>query len=65
MEARISENGGWTDVTQSMSVEVTANSSVYVRVTDQNGETYEQNRYIECFDKTKPTLSAAAKNGAL
>lgn len=65
VEARISENGGWTDVTQSMSVEVTANSSVYVRVTDQNGETYEQNRYIECFDKTKPTLSAAAKNGAL
>lgn len=28
VEARISENGGWTDVTQSMSVEVTANSSV-------------------------------------
>ena len=52
-------------MTQTKSLKVTANSSVYVRVTDQNGETYEQNRYIECFDKTKPTLSAAAKNGAL
>ena len=36
-----------------------------MRVTDQNGNTYEQNRYIECFDKTKPTIIAAAKNGIL
>ena len=36
-----------------------------MRVTDQNGQTYEQNRYVECFDKTKPTLSAAAKDGVL
>lgn len=64
-EARISENGGWSDVTQSMEVEVTGNCSVYVRITDQNGKTYEQNRYVECFDKTKPTLSAAAKDGVL
>ncbi len=64
-EARISENGGWSDVTQSMEVEVTGNCSVYVRITDQNGKTYEHNRYVECFDKTKPTLSAAAKDGVL
>lgn len=65
VEARISENGVWSDVTQGMEVEVAGNCSVYVRVTDQNGNTYEQNRYVECFDKTKPTLSAAAKNGVL
>lgn len=65
VEARISENGGWSDVTQNMEVEITGNCSVYVRVTDQNGQTYEQNRYVECFDKTKPTLSAAAKDGVL
>lgn len=65
VEARISEDGGWMDVTQVMSVEITSNCSVYVRVTDQNGRTYEQNRYVECFDKAKPTLSAAAKNGIL
>lgn len=65
VEARISEDGGWMDVTQTMSVEITSNCSVYVRVTDQNGAAYEQNRYVECFDKAKPTLSAAAKDGVL
>lgn len=48
-----------------MEVSISSNCSVYVRVTDQNGNTYEQNRYIECFDKTKPTIIAAAKNGIL
>lgn len=65
VEARISENGSWMDVTQEREVTVTGNCSVYVRVTDQNGQTYTQSRYIECFDQTKPTLSAAAKNGVL
>lgn len=65
VEARISENGSWLDVTREREVTVTGNSSVYVRVTDQNGQTYTQSRYIECFDQTKPTLSAAAKNGVL
>lgn len=65
VEARISENGSWLDVTQEREVTVTGNCSVYVRVTDQNGQTYTQSRYIECFDQTKPTLSAAAKNGVL
>lgn len=65
VEARISENGSWQDVTQEREVTVTGNCSVYVRVTDQNGQTYTQSRYIECFDQTKPTLSAAAKNGVL
>lgn len=65
VEARISENGSWQDVTQEREVTVTGNCSVYVRVMDQNGQTYTQSRYIECFDQTKPTLSAAAKNGVL
>lgn len=65
VEARISENGSWLDVTREREVTVTGNCSVYVRVTDQNGQTYTQSRYIECFDQTKPILSAAAKNGVL
>ena len=48
-----------------MEVSISSNCSIYVRVTDQNGNTYEQNRYIECFDKTKPTIIAASKNGIL
>ena len=50
VEARLSENGGWSDITGNMEVSIS---------------TYEQNRYIECFDKTKPTIIAAAKNGIL
>ena len=65
VEARLSENGGWSDITGNMEVSISSNCSVYVRVTDQNGNTYEQNRYIECFDKTKPTIIAASKNGIL
>ena len=65
VEARLSENGGWSDITGNMEVSISSNCSIYVRVTDQNGNTYEQNRYIECFDKTKPTIIAAAKNGIL
>ena len=34
-------------------------------VTDQRGKTYEKNRYIKCFDFTKPTLNAAVSDGLL
>lgn len=65
MEAKISENGNWTDITNSGSITVAKNSSVYAKVTDQNGTVYTENRYIESIDNTKPTLSAAAKDGVL
>ena len=29
------------------------------------GKTYEKNRYIKCFDFTKPTLNAAVSDGLL
>ena len=32
---------------------------------DQRGKTYEKNRYIKCFDFTKPTLNAAVSDGLL
>lgn len=65
MEAKISEDGDWTDITSSKSMEVSKNNSIYVKVTDQNGKVYTENRYIDSFDTTKPTLSAAAKDGVL
>lgn len=65
VEAKISEDGSWTDVTESKQITVTKNSSVYAKVTDKNGTVYTENRYIESIDKTKPTLSAAAKDGVL
>ena len=57
VEARLSENGGWSDITGNMEVSISSNCRVYVRVTDQNGNTYEQYRYIECFDINQTTLS--------
>lgn len=65
VKAKISQNGNWTDITESMTLSVSENCSVYVMVTDQNGQTYERNRYISCFDKTKPVLNAAVNSGLL
>jgi hypothetical protein len=48
-----------------MYVEISENATVYVLVTDQRGKTYEKNRYIKCFDFTKPTLNAAVSDGLL
>lgn len=65
VKAKISQNGNWMDITESMEFSVSENCSVYVMVTDQNGQTYERNRYISCFDKTKPVLNAAVNSGLL
>ncbi len=65
VQAKIAQNGSWTDITEDMYVEISENSTVYVLVTDQNGNTYEKNRYIKCFDFTKPVLNAAVSDGLL
>ena len=65
VKVKISQNGSWIDITDDMSFVVSENCSVYVMVTDKNGSTYEKNRYITCFDKTKPVLNAAVNGGLL
>lgn len=65
VKVKISQNGSWTDITDDMNFVVSENCSVYVMVTDKNGSTYEKNRYITCFDKTKPVLNAAVNGGLL
>ncbi len=65
VEAKVAQNGSWTDITEDMYVEISENTTVYVLVTDQRGKTYEKNRYIKCFDFTKPTLNAAVSDGLL
>ena len=62
---KIAQNGSWTDITEDMYVEISENATVYALVTDQRGKTYEKNRYIKCFDFTKPTLNAAVSDGLL
>ena len=65
VQAKVAQNGSWTDVTEDMYVEISENTTVYVLVTDQKGKTYEKNRYMKCFDFTKPTLNAAVSEGLL
>lgn len=65
VQAKIAQNGSWTDITEDMYVEISENTTAYVLVTDQRGKTYEKNRYIKCFDFTKPTLNAAVSDGLL
>ncbi len=65
VQAKVAQNGSWTDITEDMYVEISENAIVYVLVTDQRGKTYEKNRYIRCFDFTKPTLNAAVSDGLL
>ena len=65
VQAKVAQNGSWTDITEDMYMEISENATVYVLVTDQRGKTYEKNRYIRCFDFTKPTLNAAVSDGLL
>ena len=65
VQVKIAQKGSWTDITEDMHVEISENCTVYVLVKDQTGETYEKNRYIKCFDFTKPTLNAAVSDGLL
>ena len=65
VKAKVGQNGSWTDITEDMYLEISENSTIYVQVTDQKGKTYEKNRYIKCFDFTKPTLNAAVSDGLL
>ena len=65
VQAKVGQNGSWTDITEDMYIEISENSTIYVQVTDQKGKTYEKNRYIKCFDFTQPTLNAAVSDGLL
>lgn len=65
IEAKVGKDGSWQDITESKSVTIKGNDTVYVRVTDQNGTVYEQNRSIRCYDTEKPTLSASLTDGIL
>lgn len=39
-------------------MEITENCTLYVTVTDKDGKAHTKSRYIECFDRTAPTVKA-------
>lgn len=66
-EVKIEKNGSWRDVTDSLTqqgdrydgtVEISENCTLYVTVTGKDGKIHEKSRYIQCFDRTGPTLKA-------
>lgn len=65
LEAKIGENGSWIDITDSHTISIDKNETVYVRATDSEGNVYEQNRSIKCYDSEKPTLAASLTDGVL
>lgn len=65
VKAKIGQNGTYQDVTESMSLEVHENCTLYVLVTDAHDKSYERSRAVTCFDTTKPTLNAAVSEGLL
>ena len=65
VEAKIGEDGSWTDITSNRTISISQNVTVYIRATDSNGNTYEQNRSIRCYDDEKPTLIASLSEGVL
>ena len=62
VEAKIERNGSPEDLTDAFAgggrvyVTISENCTVYVTVTDQDGKTTTKSRYIECFDRTAPTV---------
>lgn len=64
VEAKIERGGSWLDLTDDLTdghrakVEITENCTLYVTVTDKDGKAHTKSRYIECFDRTAPTVKA-------
>ena len=68
VQVKIEKNGQWRDVTDNLKqrnsrwygeIELSENCTVYVCATGHDGKVYEKSRYIECFDRTAPTLRAS------
>ena len=74
VEVKIEKNGNWQDVTDSLvqkenkyfgQVEIAENSTIYVSVTGKDEKAHEKSRYIECFDRTAPTIRAGVSGKLL
>lgn len=74
VEVKIEKNGNWQDMTGSLiqkgneyfgQVEIAENSTIYVSVTGKDEKVHEKSRYIECFDRTAPTVRAGVSGKLL
>lgn len=71
VEARIERNGSPEDLTDAFAgggkvyVPISENCTVYVTVTGKDGKTTTKSRYIECFDRTAPTVKTGLSGKVL
>lgn len=74
VQVKVGQDGDWKDITNELerqenrcysTVTITENCTVHARVTGHDGQVYENSRYIECFDRTPPTVQGRVKDGAL
>lgn len=65
VEAKAGASGSWQDISDEMLFEIKENCTVYVKVTDQDGNEYEKSANIKCFDIVAPTVNAAVNEGLL
>lgn len=71
VEARIERNGSPEDLTDAFAgggkvyVPISENCTVYVTVTGRDGKTTTKSRYIECFDRTAPTVKTGLSGKVL
>ena len=66
-KAKTDQDSDWQDVTNTLEqwdnrhvgqISISENCTVYVSVTDNDGRSHTESRYIECFDHTAPTMRA-------
>lgn len=65
IRAKLGRDGSWFDITEVKEVVISENGSVYIQITDTQGNIYEKSVNITCFDYEKPYLNAAVVDGVL
>jgi hypothetical protein len=59
VEAKPVQNGSWEDISDTLSLEISDNCTVYVQATGIGGEVITKSVYVECFDRERPTVRAS------
>lgn len=65
VEARIGSTGSYTDITDDLYVNISENCTLYVQVTEENGNVTEKSRKFSCFDTDKPSVNAGIEGELL
>ncbi|GHU52745.1 hypothetical protein AGMMS49975_09190 [Clostridia bacterium] len=65
VSAKAGANGVYEDITYSHKIPISDNSTIYVKITDTNNKVSNLSFYVECYDKTAPTVQADFENNVL